>query len=235
MAGCVKLASITLPGSLTNIGPNAFSDCYSLKSITLPSGISSIAGYLFDGCSGLTNVVIPNAVTSIVNDAFAGCRSLRAVAFPGSVTNIGEYAFDGCSGLTSVYFQENAPALGPYVFGGYLDAIDGATVYYLPGTTGWGARFSGVPTASWTLPYPVILNDNPSFGFQTNAFGFAISWATNLLVTVEACTNLSKPVWTPVATNALSNGMVYFRDPQWTNCPTRFYRVTRHEARRPSF
>jgi len=43
---------------------------------------------------------------------------------------------------------------------------------------------------------------------------------------VEACTNLTNPVWIPVATNALSNGTNYFSDAQWTNYPYRFYRVS---------
>jgi hypothetical protein len=44
-------------------------------------------------------------------------------------------------------------------------------------------------------------------------------------IVVEACTNLAKPTWIPVATNILSNGTNSFRDAQWTNYPHRFYRV----------
>ena len=101
-----------------------------------------------------------------------------------------------------------------------------ATVYYLPGTTGWGTTFGGRPTALWFLPNPLILNNGPSFGVQTNGFGFIISWATNTSVVVEACTNLANPVWSPVSTNTLTDGSSYFSDPQWTNYPDRFYRVT---------
>jgi hypothetical protein len=60
---------------------------------------------------------------------------------------------------------------------------------------------------------------------QTNAFGFIISWATNISVVVEVCTNLASPVWQPVQTNALTGGSSYFSDPQWTNYPGRFYRL----------
>ena len=45
-------------------------------------------------------------------------------------------------------------------------------------------------------------------------------------IVVEACTNLAKPTWIPVATNVLSNGTNYFSDAHWTNYPYRFYRVT---------
>ena len=61
------------------------------------------------------------------------------------------------------------------------------------------------------------------FGLPT--FGFNITGAGNMVVVVEACTNLSNPVWQPVQTNTLTGGMSYFSDPQWTNYPGRFYRL----------
>jgi len=98
-----------------------------------------------------------------------------------------------------------------------------ATVYYLPGTTGWGPTFGGRPTALWVLPNPLILAS--SVGVQTNAFGFIISWATNISVVVEASANLANPAWSPLATNPLTDGWSYFSDPDWTNRPARFYRL----------
>ena len=106
-----------------------------------------------------------------------------------------------------------------------FDGANNATVYYLPGTTGWGTTFGGRPTALWLLPNPLILTNGPSFGVQTNGFGFIISWATNIPVVVEACTNLANPAWSPVGTNTLTDGSSYFSDPQWTNYPARFYRL----------
>ena len=121
----------------------------------------------------------------------------------------------------AVCFQGNAPSISTFGVG----RISAATVYYLPGTTGWGATFGGLPTAPWVLPNPIILNNGPSFGVQANRFGFVISWARNLSVVVEACTDLTQPVWSPVGTNTLTDGSSYFSDPQWTNRPARFYRL----------
>jgi len=98
-------------------------------------------------------------------------------------------------------------------------------VYYLPGTSGWSTYYGGVPTALWTLPYPLILNNTPGFGVQSNGFGFTVSWATNLPVVVEASPTLSNLIWSPLATNTLSGGTFYFTDPQWTNYASRFYRI----------
>jgi hypothetical protein len=60
---------------------------------------------------------------------------------------------------------------------------------------------------------------------QSSQFGFTVSWATNLSVVVEAATDLGNPIWSPLATNALSGGTFYFTDPDWTNYLSRFYRA----------
>ena len=57
-------------------------------------------------------------------------------------------------------------------------------------------------------------------------FQFEITGPTNLSIVVQTCTNLTNPVWIPLATNALSNGTNYFSDLQWTNYPSRFYRLS---------
>jgi hypothetical protein len=98
-------------------------------------------------------------------------------------------------------------------------------VFYLPGTSGWSTTFGDRPTALWVLPYPVILTSPTNFGIRSNQFGFIISWATNVPVVVEACTDLTNPSWSPVSTNTLSGGSSYFTDSQWTNYPGRFYRL----------
>jgi hypothetical protein len=191
-------------------------------SYAIPGTVSEIGGYAFAG-TRLTSVTIPNSITNIPEALFYYCVNLANVIIPDSITTIGRIAFTGCSSLTSVYFNGNAPSADSTVFSG----DNNVTVYYLPGTTGWAnfAQLTGVPTALWLLPNPAILNFEPNFGVQTNGFGFTISWATNLFVVVEACTHLSNPDWQPVQTNTLTTGSAYFSDPQWTNYPSRFYRL----------
>jgi len=230
--------SVTIPDTInglpvTSIGEYAFAACNNLTSVNMPTSVTTIAEFAFASCRSLTSLRIPDNVSSIGGGAFYDCAMLTNVVIGNGVTSIkslwwGFYAygaFAGCSKLTGVYFQGNAPrkiGLG-YVFEG-----DPVIVHYLPGTTGWGTNFDGVPTALWCCPNPVILSRNsPRFGLQTNRFGFIISWAAMGPVVVEACTNLLNPMWSATATVPLTNGWAYFSDPSWANHPRRFYRVWR--------
>jgi len=229
---CTSLASITIPNSVTDIGAGAFGGCTTMVAITvdsLNSTYSSMAGVLFD--KSQTTLIhypevkaggytIPNSVIGTGIRAFFCCTNLTSVTIPNSVTRLGNWAFDGCTKLVGVYFKGNAPSI-------YADAFDGAstaTVYYLPGITGWSTTYGGRPTALWK-PLVLVLTSDASFGVRTNQFGFNIAWTSGQAVVVEACTDLAHPTWSPLQTNTLIGDSFYFSDPQWTNYPGRFYRL----------
>jgi len=220
-ASCANLVQVAIPGSVTLLQEGAFQDCLSLATITIPGSVTSIGYGAFTSCSGLTNVVILDGVATIAKHAFYECTALADVLIPRTVTCIGIESFFFCTNLSAVCFAGNAPSIDFYAF----DFDDQATLYYLPGTTGWTATCAGRPTAPWLLPNPLILNHSPGFGVQTNHFGFIISWATSTPVVVEACTNLAQPAWLPVKTNTLAGGSAYFVDPELANRPRRYYRL----------
>ncbi|HEY5298318.1 MAG TPA: leucine-rich repeat protein [Verrucomicrobiae bacterium] len=183
-------------------------------SFTTNNGAITITGY--NTAAGL-NMVIPAAtngfpVTGIGNLAFQ-FKSITNVTIPNSVTSIGNDAFAFCTSLKSAYFQGNAP---PDNGDAFVD--DPATVYYLSGTIGWGPTFGNVSAVLW----------NPqanTLGVTGGHFGFNLTGPTNATIVVEACTNLSHPVWLPVATNTFSGiGTSAFSDLQSGTHPTRFYR-----------
>jgi hypothetical protein len=120
--------------------------------------------------------------------------------------------------LAGVYFEGNAPTVSASPF---LSDND-ATVYYMPGTTGWGPTFAGRPAVLWN---PQAHTTAAGFGARTNQFGFTITGADNFVVVVEASANLANPVWSALGTNTLSGGSFHFSDPHWTNYPSRFYRL----------
>ena len=92
----------------------------------------------------------------------------------------------------------------------------------MPGTTGWDefSTNNGVSPVEWN---PMIQTGDGSFGITNSQFGFNITGTTNFTVVVEACTNLARPVWTPLTTNTLVNGLFYFSEPVRTSGGKRFY------------
>lgn len=135
-----------------------------------------------------------------------------------TVTSIGDAAFYGCTSLTGVYFKGNVPGGGLNLL---FDASS-ATVYFLPGTTGWDTLFAGFPVVMWD---PKVLAGDASFGMRTNRFGFNITGSPDMLVVVETCSNLTARVWISLQTNTLAAGSCYFSDPQSALYQKRFYRL----------
>jgi hypothetical protein len=211
--GCSSLAGITLPNGVTSIGDAAFMDCTGLTSITISDSVTSIGDWALAYC-GLTNLAIPSSVTNIGNAAFRSCTSLTNLTIGNSLANIGSNACADCTRLAGIYFRGNAPADGGGVFKGSTNA----TVYYLPGTTGWGSTFSGRPALLWN---PHLQTTVP----QRSQIRVSITGTPNIPIVAEASAHLPSAAWTSLLSCTLTNGTIYFNDPAWTNYPARFYRV----------
>ena len=71
---------------------------------------------------------------------------------------------------------------------------------------------------------------NPLFaasGLSEGVPQFTVTGTTNIPVMFEACTNLITPDWLSLQiTNILTAGSLNFTDPDYTNYPARFYRIT---------
>jgi alpha-tubulin suppressor-like RCC1 family protein len=120
---------------------------------------------VYYGSGGAVTVpatVHDQTVTSIETAGFENNTALTSVIIPGSVTTLGASAFYHCYNLTAVYFQGNAPTLMPSPNGSGYNNFAGDTnaiVYYMPGTTGWGTTFGGLPTALW-VPFRYYTNSD---------------------------------------------------------------------------
>jgi hypothetical protein len=217
---CGSLTNVTIGNGVTSIEEGTFFYCSRLRSVTIPDSVTNIGIAAF-AASGLTDVKFGSGVTSIGAQAFDGCGGLTSVSFPVGVTDIGTNAFKSCFQLTSALFAGDAPSVDGLV--GSADttvfkASGNGTVYYRPGTTGWGDTFGGWPTAIYGLQLA-----GAGVGAQTEEFEFTISGPGDSAVIIEASTNLSN--WSSISTNTLNNGAGGFSDPDWTNYPQRFYRV----------
>ncbi len=188
-------------------------------SYTIPNSVTDIGGRAFSGCTSLTSATIGNSVTNIGGSAFYDCTSLANITIGNSVTSIWDSAFADCTSLNGAYFKGNAPSIN---LGFPFKGANMAIVYYLPGTVGWDTTYAGRPTLLWN---PQVQTSDASFGVRTNGFGFTVTGNSDMIVVVDASTNLSDPVWLPLRTNTLTSGSFYFSDPQWTNYPSRFYRL----------
>lgn len=196
-----------------------------LKSaITLPTNIDSkvvtgIESNAFKNSLSLASVIIPSTVTSIGTDAFRSCSNLVNIVIPSNVTHLGSGVFKGCASLQGCYFKGDAPVIDSSLF----DAANSnkTVIYYLSGTSGWGPAFGGGFSQPWNPK--AQLNDG-SFGVGADGFGFNIAGYSNMIVVVEACTNLAGSVWSTLETNTLVGGTAYFNDPRSTNYTGRFYR-----------
>ncbi len=248
---CSGLTNIALGNGLTNIGDYAFLNCENLVNLTIPDSVVRMGNALFN-CTSLATLTIGSGLTNTLS-YFTGCTNLAAVNVnPGnnlyssrsgvlfdkpqtillfypparfgnytvtaSVTNVDGVAFVGCMSLPGLYFEGNAPSVGLNSFAGDTTT----TVYYLPGTTGWTSTFGGRPTRLWN---PKAQTTDDSFGVRQDRFGFNVNGTANIPLVIEACTDLTAPAWVPLQTCTLTNGSIYFSDPQWTNFVLRFYRI----------
>lgn len=180
---------MTIPDSVRAIGAKAFGWCYGLYAVTIPDGLTTIGVGTFTWCTNLTHIVIGNKITAIGDGAFENCRS-----------------------LSRIYFRGNAPSLGRGAFSGTP-----ATVYYLPGTRGWGATYGDRLAVLW----------NPEFQnarVANNGLVVTVIGTANIPVALELSTDLV--LWTRVLATNLTGGALSLIDSNWRNYTRHFYRMT---------
>ena len=111
---CKKLASITLPNSVTYLGENnptsiegsgAFEGCESLTSFTFPSSYASrnLPSFTFKNCKNLATINWNGYNPKRLNScAFWDCDKITWSQIPQSVEELGDNCFYLCDALTSV-------------------------------------------------------------------------------------------------------------------------------------
>lgn len=88
----LKLAYISLPAGVTEIGKYAFR-ATGITEVTVPAGVTRLEEYTFYDCEKLRKAVLPDDITFIGNSCFSECDSMVDVNIPAKVVTIDQYAF----------------------------------------------------------------------------------------------------------------------------------------------
>ena len=114
--GC-EVESVTVPGSVREIGANAFSECKSLREVVFQgqSKLKIIGKGAFNGCKNLAKIDLPEELTSIEDKAFYGCESLEDIKLPDRLERVGEYCFFATS-VRKIDFPASMKEIGEYAF-----------------------------------------------------------------------------------------------------------------------
>lgn len=210
----LHITQVIIGSRVSEIADYAFYNCSSLLVVTMGSSVTRIGDFAFYNCTGLASAILPSGVTRIGDYAFYNCVSLTRMAIPAEVTQIGNYAFYSCRSLQRVYFSGNAPTHGYFPF-------SGGTLYYLPGTTGWGDIYANRPAVLWNpqITEPEMLPDS-------DGFAFTIIGTPDIPISIETSETLPGDSWQPLHVGTLSKGNLEFTHPDALERPVRYYRIT---------
>ena len=78
-----KAGGCIVPGTVKNIGNNAFANCAALTSVAIPDSVSFIGDYAFFKCGALSSLAIGAGLHAIGSDAFNSCENLADATFDG--------------------------------------------------------------------------------------------------------------------------------------------------------
>lgn len=109
--------TIEIPGSVREIGDEAFNGCTSLSQVNIEEGVKVIGNGTFENCSSLLGIQIPSSVTEIGLGAFWNCKSLTFLVIPKGIKVIGEEAFTRCEGLEIGIYYHHDPSEPSYTQG----------------------------------------------------------------------------------------------------------------------
>ena len=111
-----KSGVYTMPATVREIAPTAFSTCKNFQKITIAEGVKDIPAYTFHECWGLSQIVFPESLETIGDYAFDG-TILQFLYFGKNLKNIGSHAFERSSLVECMISAATPPTLGEDAFG----------------------------------------------------------------------------------------------------------------------
>lgn len=150
---------IIIPNTVTAIGPEAFKSNKKITSVTIPGSVQEIGYSAFEGCLNLEKIFFSDpkdgAQLTIRVSAFIDCPKLTECTIPAVAKYVTANVFKGCTSLTEIkvdpdnpyYFTQDGVLFGPWVQDGvpqYEDENLALTAYPC-----------GSPATSYTIPETV--------------------------------------------------------------------------------
>ena len=99
---CTNLEAVYISEGVETIGESAFYCCYALRSVYIPGTVASMGYGAFSNCSSLMEITLGEGIKAIPHNAFSYTYNLREIVIPDSVKSIDSYAFSGCQYLERV-------------------------------------------------------------------------------------------------------------------------------------
>ena len=150
-AGLLSLSgTLTIPNTITSIGPRAFYQPGSITSLTIPDSVTSIGDYAFYYPTHLASLTLGSGVTTIGARAFEHAEPLTSLAIPDNVTSVGECGFCAALSITSLHLGSGLTTIGPNAFSDAY-ALTSLTVPRTVRTIGRGGFASLTALTSLTL------------------------------------------------------------------------------------
>lgn len=148
------LSEVNIPGSVENLGSNAFYRNKNLKKLTFGEGLVNIEGTAFSECVSIDSIVCPSTLRTIGDATFSGCKNLKQISLNEGLVSINSYAFSGCTGLTDIVLPSTLEYCKGFAFNecGNIKTIEARSV--LPPTTDGSCPLSGVDLTGVTLYVP---------------------------------------------------------------------------------
>ena len=107
-------SNITLPNTVTKINDDALKGNKKIVSVTIPGSVKDIGNNAFQGCPNLEEIIFTNPDRASNNliiriNAFQNCPKLTKCEIPARANQVVGNIFKGCTSLTEVTVNKNNP------------------------------------------------------------------------------------------------------------------------------
>ena len=179
------ITSLLIPGSVTEIGDNAFATCENITDIEMEplSNTCHFGNYVFANCSALKHVTLSEKVENIGDYQFNQCGLLESIRIPSTCTTIGSYAFYECFSIHQMTIPEGVELIkiNAFELAGITDlyimanSIDKVPKIYAMSPTGEGPSTFSYQRTTGNNTAPQSHRDEMGEG-STVHYDEAMSW-----------------------------------------------------------